>query len=204
MRVRYLGAAVAAVLALTGLAGCKTNVGQAAVIDGHRVSESDVSQYLTPNAQPVTERDQNGTTAQVSPRSFVLSQLINERLGFAILHAVPAVSGVTPQQIDSQLQNDLNGKSPRQVAESLGLHGYTDDFYQIVLRVQEISSVLRQQSGTAVQKAIATIDFPVSVSPRYGSWDNKQLRFTSGGAVPGYLDVKSGAPAAEQNPLGNS
>lgn len=195
MRVRYLGAAAAAVLALAGLAGCKSNVGQAAVINGQRISESDVSQYLTPDAQPVNEQDQNGASVQVSPRSFVLSQLINEQLGFAILHAVPAVSSVTPQQIDSQLHNDLNGKSPRQVAESLGLHGYTDAFYHIVLRVQEISSVLRQQSGTAVNKAISTIHFRVSVSPRYGRWDNKQLRFTAGGTVPGYLDVKSGTPA---------
>lgn len=202
MRVRYLGAAAAAVLAVAGLAGCKTNVGEAAVIDGHRVTESDVSQYLTPQAQPVTEQDQNGVSTQISARSFVLSQLINERLGFAILHAVPSVSGVTPEQIDSQLQNDLNGKSPRQVAESLGLHGYTDDFYDIVLRVQEISSVLRQQPSTDVNKAVSTINFPVSVSPRFGRWDNKQLRFSSGGTVPSYLDVQAGAPT-QQNPLGN-
>jgi hypothetical protein len=198
VRVRTLGAAAAAVLALAGLAGCRTNIGTAAVIDGHKVTESDVSHYLTPNAQPVSEQDQTGTSQQISPRSFVVSQLINERLGFAILQAVPAVSNVTPAQIDSQLQSDLAGKTPREVAESLGLHGYTDDFYQIVLRVQEISGVLRQQDSTAVQKAISTIHFPVTVAPRFGRWDGKQLRFSSGATVPGYLDLKSGAPA----PLG--
>jgi len=191
------------VLALAGLAGCKTNVGNAAVIDGHRVSESDVNEYLTANAQPVTERDSNNQTVQISARSFVLSQLINERLGFAILREVPSVSDVTPEQIDAQLQDDLAGKSPRQVAESLGLHGFTDAFYEVVLRVQEISGVLRQQNPADVQKAISSVDFPVSVSPRYGKWDSKQLQFTSGAAVPGYLDVKSGA-AVPQDLLGNS
>jgi hypothetical protein len=203
VRVRTLGAAAAAILALTGLAGCKTNIGQAAVIDGHKVSESDVSHYLTPDAQPVSERDQNNATVQISPRSFVLSQLINERLGFAILQAVPAVSKVTPAQIDAQLQSDLAGKTPRQVAETLGLHGYTDAFYHVVLRVQEISGVLRQQDGTAVQKAISSVHFPVSVSPRFGSWDNKQLRFTSGATLPSYLELQSGA-ATPQGPTGAS
>ena len=193
MRVRTLGVAAAALLALAGLAGCKTNIGQAAVIDGHRVSESDVSHYLTPDAQPVSEQQQDGTSVQISARSFVVSQLINERLAFAILQAVPAVSNVTPAQIDAQLQSDLAGKTPREVAETLGLHGYTDAFYHVVLRVQEISGVLRQQSSVAVQKALSTVHFPVSVSPRYGSWDGKQLRFTSGVTLPSYLDVQSGA-----------
>jgi hypothetical protein len=203
VRVRTLGAAAVAMFALTGLAGCKTNIGTAAVIDGHKVSESDVNRYLTPDAQPVTEQDRNGATLQISARSFVVSQLINERLFFAILHAVPAVSSITEAQIDSQLQNDLAGRTPREVAETLGLHGYADSFYQVVLRVQEISGVLRQQPGTDVQQAISAIHFPVSVSPRYGRWDGKQLQFSSGGTVPGYLDVQPGA-ATQQNLTGAS
>jgi hypothetical protein len=203
VRVRTLGAAAAALLALTGLAGCRTNVGQAAVIDGHKVSESDVSHYLTPDARPVTEQQQDGTSTQVSARSFVVSQLINERLAFRILQAIPAVSSVTPAQIDAQLQTDLAGKTPREVAETLGLHGYTDAFYRIVLRVQEISGVLRQQSSADVQKALNSVKFPVSVSPRYGRWSTADLRLTTGAAVPGYLDVLPGA-ATQQALTGNS
>src|SRR4051794_10501963 len=192
-------AALAAVLAVTGLAGCKTNVGTAAVIDGHRVTESDVNQYLTPDAQPVSEQSSGGGTVQISPRSFVVAQLINEKLGFKILQAIPSVSKVTEAQLDAQLQNDLAGKSVTTVAEQLGLRGYTDAFYRIVLRIQEVSGVLRnaQSNGVDVSAAFAKIKFPVTVSPRYGRWDPKGLQFSSGATVPGYLDVQPGATAAQ-------
>lgn len=187
-------------LALGGLTACRTNVGTAAVIDGHRVTESDVNQYLTPVAQPVTEQNQTGGSVQVSPRSFVVAQLINERLGFKILGAIPSVSHLTSAQLDAQLQSQLAGKSVDQAAQTLGLHGYTTDFYKIVLRVQEIGSVLRnaQANGVDIGKAISSVTFPVSVSPRYGRWDSRQLQFDSGATVPGYLDVQPGVHPALQ------
>lgn len=206
MRVRYVGAVAAAVLAVTGLAGCKNNVGTAAVIDGHRVTESDVSGYLTQKAQPVIERDANGSTVSISPRSFVVSELINQKLYFKVIGAIPSVSKLTETQLDSQLQSDLQGKSVTQVAESLGLHGYTEDFYKIVLRAQEEVLVLRsaQSNGVDVSAAIHKVDFPVTVSPRYGTWDQKRLEFSAGGRVPSYLDVQPGNGAGQQDVLGNS
>lgn len=204
MKLRRTSAALAAVLALTGLAGCKTNIGTAAVIDGHRVSESDVGQYLTPNAQPVTQQDQTtGGTTQVSPRSFVLSTLINERLGFKILSLIPEVSHITSTQLDAQLHRDLAGKTPRQVAEQGGLHGFTDDFYTLLLRVRELILVIQQQPRSTVQRVFNQVDFPVSVSPRYGRWDPKQLQFTPGGSMPSYLDIQPGN-AVQQGLTGNS
>jgi hypothetical protein len=199
VRVRTLGAAAAAVVALAGLAGCKTNVGTAAVIDGQRVTESDVSHYLTAQSQPVTERNANNATVQISPRSFVVAQLINEQLGFKVLAAIPSVSDVTAAQLDARLQNDLGGKSVTAVAEQLGLHGYTEAFYRIILRVQEISGVLRneQSNGVDITAAFSKIKFPVSVSPRYGRWDSTALQFIAGATVPGYLELQSGAVAPQ-------
>ncbi len=46
MRLRKLTAAALAVLAVTGLTACKSKAGVAAVIDGHRISESDLSDYV--------------------------------------------------------------------------------------------------------------------------------------------------------------
>jgi hypothetical protein len=197
---------VGAVLAVAGLAGCKTNVGTAAVIDGHRVTESDVNSYLTAGSQPVSQRDPaTGATVQISPRSFVVSELINEKLGFKILKAIPSISNVTQTQLEAKLHDDLAGKSVSQVAEQLGLHGYTTAFYEIILRVQEISGLLRtaQSNGVDVSAVFSKISLPVSVSPRYGHWDSVNLRFTSGATVPGYLDVRPG-PAAPQGPTGNN
>jgi hypothetical protein len=205
VRLRYAGAAAAAVLAVTGLAGCKNNVGTAAVIDGHRITESDVSHYLTVKAQPVIERNANGQTITVSPRSFVVSELINQKLYFKVIGAIPSVSKLTETQLDSQLQSDLQGKSVTQVAESLGLHGFTEDFYRIVLRAQEEVLVLRsaQSNGVDVSAAIHKVHFPVTVSPRYGTWDPKTLAFTAGGRLPGYLDLQPGA-GVPQGLTGNS
>jgi hypothetical protein len=193
VRFRVLGAAAAAVLAVAGLAGCHANVGTAAWVDGQRISDSDVSQYITPQSQPVT--GQNGS---ISPRSFVLAELINERLGFKILQAIPSVSSVTSQQLDAQLQKDLAGKSVKSAAEGLGLKGYTTDFYQIVLRVQEIARVVssQQQSGADLQKIFKDIHFPVTVGPRYGTWDKKNLTLNGTIPIPNYLSVAPGGPAS--------
>lgn len=207
MKLRRTSAVlIGAALAVTGLGGCKTNVGTAAVIDGHRITESDVNRYLTADARPVSQQDPaSGATVQVSPRSFVVSELINEQLGVKILQAIPSSRDITAAQLEAKLHDDLAGKSETQVAEQLGLHGYTTAFYHVILRVQEISGVLRnaQANGVDVSAAFAKISFPVSVSPRYGRWNAKELRFSSGATTPGYLDVQPGA-AVPQGQTGNS
>lgn len=185
---------------MAGLAGCKTNVGTAAVVDGHRITETDVNQYLTANAQPIAQQDPNtGATTEVSPRSFVVSTLINERLGFDLLKVIPSISGTTEGQLDAQLQADLQGKTPGQVAEQIGLHGYTEDFAKLYLRVRELIILVQQQPQTVRQDAFQKVHFDASVSPRYGTWDNKQFTFDAGARVPGYLDPQSAAPAAQGN-----
>lgn len=194
---RRLSLVAVAALALSALAGCRTNIGTAAVVDGHRISESDVSHYITPGAQPVTENTGTGVTREVAPRSFVVAQLINERLGFAILAKIPSVSSLTSAQLDAKLKQDIAGRSVQSVAEGLGLHGYTTAFYRIVLRVQELSSVIGSaaQNGVDLQQLFRSLDFPVSVSPRYGAWDQAKLSFDGTTALPRYLDVQQ-APAA--------
>lgn len=208
MKFRVTSAVVATVLAVAGLAGCKTNVGTAAVIDGHTVSESDVSKYLTADAQPVAQQDQNtGATTQVSPRSFVVAWLINSQLYAKVISVIPSVSDTTTAKLDTQLQKDLAGKSVTQFAESHGLHGFTEDFDRLVLRTQEMIVVLQdaQSNGVDVSAAFRKLKFSVTVSPRYGRWDNKQFLFTSGATVPGYLDVQPGGGGAGlQNLTGNS
>ena len=189
MRVRTLGAAAAAVLAITGLTGCKTNVGTAAVIDGHRVTESDVNQYLTANAQPITQQDGK----QMSPRSFVVNTLINERLGFALLRAIPSLQDVTTTQLDTQAKQTFGDETPPQ------LNGYSADFIRLYLRVNELIVLVRQQPQNVVDKAFSEVDFHASVSPRYGQWDNREFRFLPGARTPSYLEVQGAAPAAQGN-----
>jgi hypothetical protein len=182
---------VAAALAVAGLAGCKTNVGTAAVIDGHRVTESDVSDYVTSRAQPVQEQSSTGSVITIPPRSFVVSELINERLGLDLVRHVPRFEQFSSAQLDARMTATLAGKTPTAEAESLGLKGYPERFYRIVLRVRELGNLLQEQAqaGTDVNKILTSLDFPVSVNPRYGSWDAKHYSFNASPTVPSYLSV---------------
>lgn len=182
---------MAAVLAVAGLAGCKTNVGTAATIDGHRVTESDVNDYVSPTAKAVQEQTSTGSVITIPPRSFVVSELINEQLGLVIARHIPRFAKFSSAQLDARMTATLAGKTPTAEAESLGLKGYPESFYRIVLRVRELGNLLQEQAqaGTDVNKILTSLDFPVSVNPRYGSWDTKNFAFDSSPAVPSYLSV---------------
>ena len=62
--------------------------------------------------------------------------------------------------------------------------------------------VVQQQPQSAVQRAFSKVDFSVSVSPRYGSWDGTNLFLSPGAKLPSYLDVQPGG--AQQGLTGNS
>lgn len=189
---------MAALLVMTGLAGCRTNVGTAAVVDGHRITESDVGGYITATSRTVTENSGNGTSQQVSPRSFVLAQLINEQLGFALLKQIPATKNLTPAQLDAKLSHDLGNRSERSVAEGIGLKGYSPSFDHIVLRVQEISAAIgtAQQQGVNLQDIFNKLHFPVTINPRYGTWDAKRFSMVTSTVIPSYLTVQPGQSTA--------
>lgn len=198
MKVRVLGAAAAALLVMTGLTGCRTNVGTAAVVDGHRITESDVGAYITATSQPIKENAGNGTSQQVSPRSFVLAQLLNEQLGFTLLKQIPSTKTLTPAQLDVRLTHDLGNRTEKSVAESFGLKGYAPSFDHIVLRVQEIRNVIgtAQQQGLNLQNVFSKLHFPVSVNPRYGKWDPKTFTLITSTVIPSYLTVQPGQSSA--------
>jgi hypothetical protein len=195
VKLRILTVAIASVLAVAGLAGCRTNVGTAAVIDGHRVTESDVNDYVTPNAKPVTLTNSDQSTSQVSPKSFVVQELVGDKLLLKLLGSLPKAP--SRAAIDAELQTERKGKTYTQEAEALGLKGYTEGFYKIVLRVQLLQTGLQQveQSGVDLNSAIAKLHFPVKVSARYGTWDAKTLGFSGNPVVPSYLKVQSTAAA---------
>ena len=197
MKLRALGAVAAAVLLMTVLAGCRTNVGTAAVIDGHRVTESDVSSYITPAAQPVTvQTSSSGATIKESPRSFVVRELIYDRLFRALL--AHTGSGVpTDGQLSAQLRRDLNGQSEDQAARRLGVKGYAAKFDALLLRVQVLQQLLgaQIQHGLDIAALVKKVHLPVTVKPRYGKWNPQKLSFDGSTAIPPYLTVQSGGAA---------
>ena len=198
MKLRTLGALVAAVLAAAGLAGCRTNVGTAAMVNGHRITESDVNDYITPDAK-VSLQSSNGTF-QEAPRSFVVRELIDDRLFRKLLAKLPG-GAPSDAKLDAKLQTDLAGKTQRQVARTIGLRGFTDDFLVVFFRVEELGSALStaQQNGVDINAVLKSLDFPVSVSARYGTWDPAKANFNGTPAVPPYLAIQSAAAGAPAN-----
>lgn len=196
MRLRMLGAAFAAVLAAGSLTACRSNVGLAASVDGHRFSESDVSSYLTPQAQSVRESGANASsTVQVPARSFVVETLIVDRLLKQVTDALPHPP--TAGDLASIRDRGLAGSSPTTFAERAGLHGFTASFDSLWIDTKVLQSALSdaQQADSSIDVAAIAgkLHFPVQVNPRYGSWDAKTFSFSadSNATRPAFLKIKS-------------
>src|SRR5436309_2797409 len=85
--VRAVAAAAALVVGVSGLTACRTNVGNAATIAGHRVSETDVGNYVTGKAQPIKSSD---GSQSIAPKPFVVDILILHRLYRTLLASSPS------------------------------------------------------------------------------------------------------------------
>lgn len=190
MRFRALAVAVAAVLAVGTLSGCRTNIGLAAVANGHRITESELSSYVTPNAQSI-----NGQRGSTPPKPFALDILIGIQLYRALLAKTPA-GEPSPGMVSSMVTQYLNGRSALSVAESLGVHGYSASFAQQVVIYSRLGALLERdlQSGVDVNRIARNLTFPVSVNPRYGVWDARHfsLKATPAAGRPAYLRLQPG------------
>lgn len=191
MRLRTISVVAAAALAVAGLSACRTSVGQAARIDGHQVSESQVNDYLTTKAKPISSSD---GSSSIAPRPFVVDILIQERLYQKVLAAAPS-GAPTKAQLTTLQHQYLSGKSVKATVEKLGAVGYSSSFDSKIIDVQVMGTLLNeeQQQGVDVNSIVEKIRFPVSVNPRYGTWNSKNLRFDAGptAGLPSYLTLQS-------------
>ncbi|MDQ2797050.1 MAG: hypothetical protein M3Y06_07790 [Actinomycetota bacterium] len=204
MRLRMLGAAVVVVLAAGTLTACRTNVGFAASVDGHSYSESDIADYVTPQAQPVQEQVSQTQTLAIPPRSYVVQTIIESRLEKLVLDALPG-RGPTAGELATIQRSILKGVSPMRFAESSGLHGYSPSFAPVYVRARTYSALLGGVSQNAQRQGVQLdlagiarrVHMKIEVNPRYGRWDAQNLYFDSsaGATVPAFLKLKSNASA---------
>ena len=203
MRLRTLSAVGAMVLIAAGLAGCRTNVGVAATIDGHRVSETQVNNYLTPKAGALTVTGSDGSTSSIPPRSFVVDVLIKDQLFAALLDSSPTAAP-TEGKLSTLETQYLKGHSAHYVVGKLGATGYASSFESKIIEVQVLATLLNSEvsNGVNVNALASKLKFPVSVNPRYGQWDPKTLSLSAGttDGLPGFLTLQptaqSSAPTA--------
>jgi hypothetical protein len=190
-------AAASAALAATLLTACHSNVGAAATVDGHRITESEVSKYLSANAQAIPQADsQTGQTINVPPKSFVLSTLIDVRLFEKVLRELRAETNrayPTPAEFAAAEASVLQGAPIEQLKQSVQRSGFKGSFASVYLRERAFEAILSDEAsadnGAKLDQVVAKLHPKVSVNPRFGSWDEKSftLAATQKEGLPPFL-----------------
>ncbi len=170
MRLRLLGVFAVAALAVVGLSACQSNVGRAATVDGQSITETTVTGYLTANAKPLT----NSSGGQIAARNVVLSTLIQQQIYDRALQSFGGAP--TPTELGAARQQVLNGGTEDQLLAQVVAAGLDRSFEPLFLRTGSLAEVLQARAtagGTdQTNQILGTLaKVPVSVSPRYGSWD---------------------------------
>lgn len=195
VRRRLPVAAASAALAATLLTACHSNVGAAATVDGHRIKETDVSKYISANAQPIPQQDAStGQATNVPAKSFVLSTLLDLQLFEKVLREVRSESNrayPTPAEIDAAEATVLQGATPEQLAQGVERSGLKRSFADVYLRERALEVILGNEAngGAKLDQIVAKLHPKVSVNPRYGSWDVKTftLAATQKDGIPSFL-----------------
>jgi phosphoglycolate phosphatase-like HAD superfamily hydrolase len=214
VRLRTLSAVLAVVLAGAGLAGCRTNVGTAATVNGHRITDSDVNKYVTPGGPNSTVAANASKSNQVvSPRSQVLQFLIQEQVftrTLASFGKVPTDAQLAASHDEAAsvlLQTQLTGAAlDKAIRKGLPESGIEAKFVKVYLRVQELEySIIQRKQLTQLPELLALVKkagVHVGVSARYGKWNPSSLGLDGKAAVPSYLTVQPGAGGAAATPTG--
>jgi hypothetical protein len=209
-RARLLGLLAAAV-SVAGLCACSSNIGQAAIVNGHRISESTVASYLNPKgptAKALARVEANGGAFQA--RSEVLSELIRESL-FAqaaarLPHGGPSnakLNSLHDEVAQAQFGSQLAGTAfDKELDAQVAALGFRSNFTTLLVRVAELedfyATTSKVQSSADLLKSLNKLGITITVSPRYGKWDGTQLALTEQPDVgrPAFVSFAPTAPAA--------
>ncbi|MCW2540847.1 MAG: hypothetical protein JWN95_2572 [Frankiales bacterium] len=157
--------------AVIGLTGCDSKTGTAAVVNGSKISESSLTDYLGPNVKPIPDSQGGSTPA----RLFVLQVLVRN----AVLPRVLDATGgpATPAQLSTARDQLLEGGSLGQLQSQLTGLGLQAKFAEQYLDQQEMIGIVqtRVASQEQLDAALKKAALSVSISPRYGSWDGAAL-----------------------------
>ncbi|MDQ1740401.1 MAG: hypothetical protein QOE53_2053, partial [Pseudonocardiales bacterium] len=166
--------AVLPVLALSclGLAACDSKAGTAAIVDGHRITEKELSRYVPASTPPIPTGDGSASTPA---KSFVLQYLVRNEV-FPLLLAAGGGS-VTEAQLQAGKAEALAGGTEAELTRQITQAGLSARFEPVLLRNRELLNVVRAKLATdkQVTDALAKIKDKVTINPRYGSWDLNSL-----------------------------
>jgi hypothetical protein len=206
VRVRKLTAVIGmtavTALAMGGLTACDSKVGEAAIVGGHRISESELGKYVSP-AGPVPSVLSAAAKAgqEVYPKTEVVQILIQQQLFERTLAkngGVPTAGELAKlhdQAAATFLGTQLTGAALDSYLKSAqGNYGYAAGYAAQLLRTIELEAALavkvKAQSLADLAAAVNKLNINVQVNPRYGKWDQKTL--TLGGPtsnIPDFLKL---------------
>lgn len=195
MRSRVPVAAAVLILAVAGLAGCQSNVGTAAKVNGNRISESTVDSYVRPAGQSsdaIAKAESQGSS--LLPAKTIIVQYLVQRQVFREtlaankeLPSATALERVNTGETESALRTELPPVGVDKSFAPVVLE--TDRLREVLIEKLNIKTV--QDAAAAVRKAGVT----ASVNPRYGKWQPDQLVVDSTASVPPYLQLQTSANA---------
>lgn len=201
--VKFLAAIGAAVLAVVGLTGCHTNIGTAAWVNTHRITESAVNTYVSPAgiSQKALSQAKSQGGSIPPPRTFVLQFLVQEQVFAQTLQhfKIPYTEGGLAATHDAAasllLNTQLAGSNLDAIIDKqLPSSGVRRSFRDVFLRVLELEyRVVKSKHLTQFSQLpplVKQAKVSVWVSPRYGSWHWNSLSI-SGNTVPSYLSLHS-------------
>ncbi|MGI8665615.1 MAG: hypothetical protein ACR2N4_06250 [Jatrophihabitans sp.] len=175
VKIRSLAVLPVLALGCLSLAGCDSKAGAAAVVDGHRITESDLSGYLTADAKPIQGSD--GTTS-TPPKIFVLEYLVRNQVFALLLSAVGAPA--SDSQLQAQKTASLGGGTEKDLSDQITQLGLASKFEPVVVRNRELLTLINAKLKTndQVNAALAKVKDKVTINPRYGSWDLQTVSLT--------------------------
>jgi hypothetical protein len=195
VKIRVLSVLGVCLLGATTLTACDSKVGTAAVVGGNKISESQIQDYLTPQAQPIPVAQ--GITVQ--PRTFVIETAIASKIFDRLLaeHGGPP----SQQQLDEATATVLTGTTQGQLTDQVVKAGLTAKFAQVYLHYEALSSLVGDAFNKDTTKAAAAANtIPVVVNPRYGAWNSANFSLTdlSKAQLPSFITYNGNFPGDPQ------
>ena len=214
VRRRLPVAAASAALAATLLTACHSNVGAAATVNGHRITESDVSKYLTPSAHDLVANDSSGGSTSTPARSFVLNALVRAMVFQKVLEVTPkgAPSSADLTAAEQAFLSSQFGGTEQQFTDTVQRLGLKSSFAKVYLRETAYEQILTNDfnAGIDINTIIKNTRTDVRINPRYGSWNatNFVVSTADNAGLPSFLRANARytppapAPSGSQSPTG--
>jgi hypothetical protein len=208
-------AAAASVLATATLTACQTHVGTAALVNGHKISESDVRKYVDPAGPSPAVLSQANNDPQVS-RAVITNVLVGGQVYRIVLAKHGGATGASAlRQLHDQALQELLGANANgtdldaQLAAQLRPLGIKLSLLPKVVELYELEFSLIERIGATkaadLVKAVSDEHLHVSVNPAYGRWNATSMSVAIG-ELPQYLKTQSAyqvpGPAPTASPTG--